>query len=1259
MAHGKTDAERIATTNNIARFFVENRQISWVLLIAVCLWGLYAYFSMPQRKDPDVPARNAVALAYWNGATTEQVEQFVTKKIEDAVAGNANVTKITSTTRSGVSVVSIELSENLKGTADQLNDIGARLSAVRDFPNGVTPVVYISDFGDTAALMLTVASPKASETEIAPRAEQIRKEIIETRRNVKKTDDRFTILVNFPQSADLRLVREDVRSLFPYLEANNLATDLQIFNGVGYLGIDGSSKAGDEDILARLQQFFSEKVQAGQISPDVWQPIVVRDPAETKDKLMSVAGAKYTYRQMQDYTDLISRTLKTLPTVSKVASSGVVSEAVYLLYSQEKLASYGLQPSRIKDALNARNVPTGGGNIEVSGKNINVNQAGEFKSADEIGNVLIEANPPAYLRDLASIVRDYKTPPSYLNYFFHRDKSGNWERSRAITLSVQMRSGEQIGEFGKQVEEKLETIKTQLPEDLIYAKTSDQPLQVQESVGLFMQSLMEAILLVVLVALVGFWDWRAALLMGLAIPITLAMTFGFMHTLGLDLQQVSIASLIIALGLLVDVPVVTGDAIKRDLGMGHPNKIAAWLGPTKMFVAMAFATLTNIVSYLPFLALQGNTGKFIYSLPIVMTASLIAAQIVSLTFIPLLGYYLLKPSHEEPPSERRKKGFAKQYYRVGKWAIEHRWKTMALSLILIALGGFFMLNLKSAFFPKDLSYLSYIDIRLPEDAPLSATNDTAARTEKIVAEVIDHQVKEHGKDSGMLESLTTFVGGGGPRFWFSVVPELQQLNYAQVIIQVKDKHETQELIEPLQNAISSQIPGAQIDVRQLESGAAVGLPVQIRLSGDDPSTLRALSMQVKNILQESKIAESIRDDWGAENFTVDVQTDPDRANLAGITNYDVATATQAALDGVNVSVLREGDKQIPVIARVQMNERAQLGDLKNLYVFSSQGKQRVPLSQVAKTTYQIKTEKIVRRNRFRTITVSAKPIEGKQASEVVAAITPKVNQLSKSLPAGYTAEFGGEQEEQTKGFLNLAVVLLISVAAIFLALVAQFRSAVKPFLVFAAVPYGVVGALFALWVMGQPFGFMAFLGIVSLVGIIVSHVIVLFDFIEEKHAEGEDLEEALLDAGIMRLRPVAITVGATVIALFPLALHGGPLWEGMCYAQIGGLTAATFVTLLLVPVLYSIFVLDLKLIKWNQTDPSYSPNRTDYQDDEEEYYEDEDESDDVTESHQTPVTEDTEQTAVESEQKAIEADEQKSEKSPVLDNPKESKSNSD
>jgi multidrug efflux pump subunit AcrB len=411
---------------------------------------------------------------------------------------------------------------------------------------------------------------------------------------------------------------------------------------------------------------------------------------------------------------------------------------------------------------------------------------------------------------------------------------------------------------------------------------------------------------------------------------------------------------------------------------------------------------------------------------------------------------------------------------------------------------------------------------------------------------------------------------------------MQQLNYAQIIIEVKDKHDTGALVGAIQTAVSSRIPGARIDVRQLESGKAVGAPVAIRLAGEDLATLRAQADRLRDALRRTPNAERVRDDWGNDTFSVAIDTTNDRANLAGITNLDVAASSLSATVGNRVTTLREGDKQIPVIARMRMEERSQLSDLQNLYVAAIQGTTMVPLRAVASVDYSTTPGKIRRRHQFRTITVSAFPAEGVLPSEVLNAAMPEIRRIEAALPAGYTLEIGGEYEDQQDGFKELALVMGVSIAAIFLALVLQFRHAVKPLIVFAAIPYGMVGALAALWIMDAPFGFMAFLGVASLVGVIVSHVIVLFDFIEEAHERGESLRDALLDAGIMRLRPVMITVGATVIALFPLAAHGGPLWEPLCYAQIGGLTVATFITLLLVPVIYAIFVLDLKWVAWQR-----------------------------------------------------------------------------
>ena len=323
-------------------------------------------------------------------------------------------------------------------------------------------------------------------------------------------------------------------------------------------------------------------------------------------------------------------------------------------------------------------------------------------------------------------------------------------RSRAISVAINMRSGQQIDLFGRHVQEKLDSLKPYLPDDLVIVPTSSQPVQVKEQIDLFMDALYEAIGLVVIVSLIGFWEWRSAVLMALSIPITLAMTFGTIYVLGIDVQQVSVASLIIALGLLVDDPVVAGDSIKRMLAEGQPRLIAPWLGPTKIATAIMYATITNIVAYLPFLMITGTTGEFIYSLPIVMTVALVCSRLASMTFIPLLGYYLLRPDKkpEAPIDERRTTGFTGQYARLAKFAIEHRWKVAIGSLAFLLLGAFLFSQLKTSFFPDDVQYWSYIDVWLPNDANFDATNQAAQQVEQIIREQADEWGKKHPDKDG-------------------------------------------------------------------------------------------------------------------------------------------------------------------------------------------------------------------------------------------------------------------------------------------------------------------------------------------------------------------------------------------------------------------------------------------------------------------------------------------------------------------------------
>jgi multidrug efflux pump subunit AcrB len=1194
--HGGSDDEAIRTTRNTARFFVENPQIAWVALLGIVVAGLASYQAMPKRKDPEVPVRIAAVVAYWPGATAQKMEELVTRRIEAKIAENPTIEKIDSNIRSGVAVVTFFIEDRVADRAKEFDDINLRLGTLRDLPAGAG-FVFQKDFGQTTALMLTIASPRPGDIEIQLRAEQIQRAITEVRAGApaEAQKNRVSLIYAFPATLNPALLRRVVVELGTFAaRATDAIADVRLVEGRGHIGLDAQWTApgapADIEKLVNEQalRFLQEHLRTTELHPDVWRAIVVFDPAETEAKVAEVAESRYSYRDLDRFTDTLKKRIEQVDSVSKVTRSGVLEEAIHLDYSQARLAAYGLQQGQLSQVLAGRNITAPGGSIDTQDKTLVVDPSGEFQVEREIGDVLIAppgSRSPMYLRDLVDITRGYQSPPRLLNKFTWRDGKGQWQRTRAITLAVDMRSGRQIGAFGAAVDAAIEDARAFMPEDLVIARTSDQPRQVDDQIDLFMSSLLEAIVLVILVAIIGFWEWRSALLLALSIPLTLFMTFGFMSLLGIDVQQISIASLIIALGLLVDDPVVANDAIKQELAAGKPPRVAAWWGPTKLATAILFATITNIAAYLPLVALPGDMGSFLYSLAMVLCASLVASRIVSMTFVPMLGYYLLRPPKRLTPSlaERRQHGLPRRYAGFIGWCIDHRWVALLASVLLMAGGVSAAGGLKSAFFPKDLAYLSYIDVLLPGDAPISATNETLRQVDRVVRDTLEDYGKkfpdDDGKPTQVLKSLTTFAGGGAPRFWFSVTSEQAQPNYAQVVVEVTDKHLTNEIAGPLQAALDAQVPGATIDVRRLDTGAAIAMPVALRIEGDDIAMLRTIAAQVEAILRSEPDVARVRNDWGAEVFSVRMEVDADRANLSGVTNLDVAESSAAALNGSVVGNLREGDHLVPIVTRLRASERARLSDLDSLYVRSGTTGSLVPLRQISSVSYEMINNRILRHNRVRAITVGGFPAEGVLPSEIIAAIQPELDALE--LPAGYRLVVAGEQEEQQKNFASLVIVLGISIAAIFCALVIQFRSAVKPIIVFASIPYGIVGALVSLRVMGSPFGFMAFLGVISLIGVIVSHIIVLFDFIEERHHEGEPLREALIDAGIARMRPVLITVGATVTALVPLAMKGGPLWEPLCYAQIGGLTIATLITLVMVPVLYSIAVFDLRIVRWD------------------------------------------------------------------------------
>jgi multidrug efflux pump subunit AcrB len=1132
---------------------------------------------MPKRKDPFVKVRAAVAVCAWPGAAPEKVEAFITRRIEETIAQSSDIERIESTTRTGMSIVTVTVRETLAPTdiAKTFDDIDFRLRSIHGLPEGATPIEFQKDFGDTAALVLTVASPKVRPVEIALRARAI-VDILKAERH-GLAPGRSALVFNFPMAIDPAPLRRALQQFVNQARIARLVSDVRRLEGPGFILLDAAVTGRAWSTLVSSDELGVE------LHPEIWAPVVVDDPRDVAAILGAHAGDEYSYRQLDDFTAQVARRLRGLSAVAKVTRAGVLEERVYLDYSQERLAALGLQPNLLRDAIGARNVQTPGGVLDARGRTVAIETTGAYESEKDIGGTLLAmsaSGTAVYASDVVDVRRDYEAPASYLNYLTARDGSGAFRRTRAITLAAQMRSGAQIGEFSRQVDLALENVAQILPDDLIVRRTSDQAQQVVEKTELFMTNLFEALAIIIVIGFVGFSDWRSGLMLALSVPLTLAMTFVFMMLLGVDIQQISLGGLILSLGLLVDDPVVAGDSIKHELDAGRPPHIAAWLGPTRLARAILFATVTNIVAYLPFLLYSGDVGHFIYSLPVVLTCSLVASRIVSMTFIPLLGRAVLR--RRSKPVNGGSRILMDTYCRLVSWAIARRQGVLAGAAIVLAIGVVAALQVRVSLFPKDYSRLFYVDVFLPEDASLRTTNEAASEAERIIREVADDA--GNARPAGdpprrVLQSVTTFAGGGAPRFWYSLSPEQRQLNYAQLLVEVQDPRDTAFMVPRLQAALTSGVPGARIDVRELENGRQPPRPVEIRFSGDDVGALRAIAEKAKDLFRQIEIADRVRDDWGQNSFRVTVGVDQTKAGLGGISNADVAATSSAGFSGATLNVLRDGDKLIPIVGRLRHEERGAPSQVDNLYVFSAHGA-KVPITGIANLSYRYQVEKLQHRDQRRTISVSCFPVAGALPSEVMNEARAGLARLEATLPPGYTMAIGGAEEDVGRVARESLAVGMVSIIAIFLALVIQFRNALKPLIVFAAVPFGICAAIISLEVMGSIFSFMAILGVISLIGVIVSHVIVLFDAIEELRERGVPVTEALLEAGRQRVRPVLITTAATALGLGPLMAHGGPLWEPLCFAEIGGLIVATVITLFMVPTLYAVFVIDLKWIPW-------------------------------------------------------------------------------
>jgi multidrug efflux pump subunit AcrB len=1165
-------------SGGIAHYFSHNRGVAWLCLIAIFVWGWMSFRQLPQQEDPKIPDRRAVIVTFMPGATSDKVEQLVTKVLEKKSSELSTVEELKSESRHGVSVIYVTLqSTNDAKTQQDWDKLRAKLAEVR-LPEGCYPPWLNTDFGNTITMLYAIASEPIGEAEVLARSRLLREATAEIRGS-SPAANRAVVAVFCPPSLPSETRSSVAKRFSAALVEKGYGNDTRILRHGDLLGVDFVMRSDEASLRIFIRDFTRTiKGSDGEAHPDFHDPLVVIGDQDPTGAIRELNLPRHTYRQLEVIAENFEDAIKQLPTAGRTQRTAIVPEMVYLDYSSSNLNALRVSSRQIASAVAARNALIPGGTFRAEGRNFPVQVSGEFKNESELLSTVIGTGPtgqPVYLRDVFEVKRGYENPIGYhFNLFERRGNSGKLLPHRAVLLSVEMREGVKIDDFYQQAKALTARFEKTMPDGMRISAISNQPESVANRVDLFLEAFMEAVIVVVIVALF-LMDWHSALVVAMAIPLTIAMTFSGMAILGIPLHQISIAGLIITLGILVDNPVVAADGINRELAHGRPRDVAVWLGPTRLFRPIVFGTIINIAAFLPLILLPSDVGAFIYALPVVVTLALAASLLVSYTFTPLLGYYVLKGQKGFDAGAEVRSFFLfkwvdllllkvlPRYRRLLELGLDNPLKTLCIVYGILALSFGLVPFLGTQFFPAADRNQFTIDIELVKNASPMEMRRSA-----------DH-VAEFLRDEKCVKNFGVFYGGSSPRFYYNVRPKEAASYLAQILVNTNTNDDVLPLISRLRARVDAEIPGARIIPRQLEQGIPIDYPIQIRLAGDNLDVLRKLADQVSAVLRKYD-AYKVHDDLGARLPTLRIDVDQERANTLGINNQLIGSLTMAAFGTAKITDMREGDHLIPVVARLRLEDRAEADQIRALYVESMSGA-LIPLESFAKVGIEPAFPMVPHFDQLRTVTVEATTRVGVLPASVLAKARSEIEAIS--LPAGYNLTFAGESKELNKNRDDMVTVMLVSLSVIFLAIVVQFRSVAKSLSVMVTVPLGLIGAFLGLTLFHTNLGFVAFIAIVSLSGVIVSHIIVLSDFIEESRKEGLPLREALIHAGLVRLRPVIVTVFCTVCGLVPLAISGGDLWHPLCAVHIVGLLCATMCTLVVLPVVYLLFVTRLKIIR--------------------------------------------------------------------------------
>lgn len=890
------------------------------------------------------------------------------------------------------------------------------------------------------------------------------------------------------------------------------------------------------------------------LPPEIQGPFFNDEFGTTFGNIYALTGEDFDYAVLKDYADRIQIQLQRVKDVGKVELIGLQDEKIWIELSNVKLATLGVPLEAVQQALQEQNAVSTAGFFETPSERLQLRVSGRFDSVEQIRQFPIRIAERTFrIGDVAEVHRGFNDPPAPRMRFMGED---------AIGLAVSMKDGGDILVLGKALESEFERLARSLPAGMELRKVSDQPAAVKAGVGEFVQVLVEALVIVLLVSFFSL-GLRTGLVVALAIPLVLAMTFAAMHYFGIGLHKISLGALVLALGLLVDDAIIAVEMMAIKMEQGYDRLKAASYAWSSTAFPMLTGTLITAAGFLPIATAASSTGEYTRSIFQVVTIALLTSWVAAVVFVPYLGERLLPDLAKLHASRHGKDGHAPDPYatpfyqrvrRVVEWCVRRR-KTVILLTIAAFVGSILLFRfVPQQFFPASGRPELMVDLKLAEGASLANTAERVKQLEALL------------KQQEGIDNYVAYVGTGSPRFYLPLDQQLPAASFAQFVVLAKSMEDRERLRSWLISTMDQQFPDLRARVTRLENGPPVGYPVQFRVTGEHIEKARALAREVADKVRQNPHVVNVHLDWEEPSKAVFLEIDQDRARALGVSTAHLSSFLQSSLTGTTVSQYREDNELIEILLRGTRQERSELGNLGSLALPTDNG-QSVALSQVATLEYGFEEGIIWHRNRLPTVTVRADIYDKEQPATLVKQIEPTLHDIRAKLPDGYLLEVGGTVEDSERGQKSVNAGMPLFVVVVLSLLMIQLRSFSRTVMVFLTAPLGLIGVTLFLLVFRQPFGFVAMLGTIALAGMIMRNSVILVDQIEQDIAAGLDRWQAIIEATVRRFRPIVLTALAAVLAMIPLSrsVFYGP----MAVAIMGGLIVATVLTLLFLPALYA------------------------------------------------------------------------------------------